>query len=179
MPRLSKQESEKLARHIEEIERYAAETDTILSDAVVYEDISLKLHQQAGTIPADLDKTAVYKIPALKKLIKSAYDKAGRLIKARPKPPRQIRYKSHHVRLGTRETTISLHPVLETMLSLYLDMKPGTPPARKAVRAWMQHRLDQYGDPGGIAVSHWLQGVIVEELVNSDLKRKYDEWLLG
>jgi len=178
MPRLSKQESEKLARHIEEIERYAAETDRILSEPTDYTEVFFTIMQQEGTFPADLDMTEANKRPEYSRVLKRVYDKAVNLIKARPRPPRTIRHKSHHVRLGTRETTVSIHPVLETMLSLHLDAQPGTPPARKAVRAWMQQRLDQHGDPGRIAVSHWLQGVIVEELVSSDLKRKYDEWLL-
>jgi len=176
MPRLSKQESEELNRHIEEIEKYASENGRLLTGPAEYENISLKLHQQNGTIPADLDKSSVYKIPEYKRLIKRVYDKADHILKARPKPPRVIRYKSHHVRLGHRETCISLHAVMEIMLSLRLDQRPGTPGARKAVRAWMQARLDQH--EGQLSsLSHWLQGEIIREIAATDLKSKYDEWL--
>jgi hypothetical protein len=183
MPRLSKQESEELARHIEEVERYAAETDRILSGPADYQKVLYELLQEQGKVPEGVsyaqaaDRHSPVYMPVLKRVYDSIRNRKSKE-KKQPKPRGTARYKSHHVKLGTRETTVSLHPTLETMLALHLDMQPGTPAARKAVRAWMQDRLDQHRDPARSAVSHWLQGVIIEELVSSNLKKKYDEWLL-
>jgi len=179
----SKQEKEELQKLIARIEMYASEHDSILSKPSDYQKVLFQMLQEEGTIPKGVtyaraaDKHSLTYMP----IIHTVYYSIRHIKKKEmqlPRPRGTARYKTHHVRLGTRETTVSIHPVLEIMLSLHLDTQPGTPPARKAVREWLQHRLDQHGDPGRIAVSHWLQGAVVEVLVSSDLKRKYDEWLL-
>lgn len=90
-----------------------------------------------------------------------------------------INGKRFHVTLGDRRTTVSVDKTLSTLLALHLGTIPDSPEAHGAVRAWLQARLDEESDPGRIGASHWLQGRVVEALVDKELSRKYGEWILS
>jgi hypothetical protein len=179
MGQLPKAAREELQNHIAHLEQVAVERGRILSDATEYRKLSFEVLQEQGIIPAGITFTQARdkKHPAHQPLLDRVYDKIIKRPKAR-KPRGVERYKSYHVRLGTKKTTASIHPVMETMLALYLDTQPGTPAARSAVRKWIQVQLDNNNDPGRAAVSHWLQGVVLECLVSEELKVRYDEWIL-
>lgn len=52
----------------------------------------------------------------------------------------------YHVTLGARHTAVSLHNRLSALLSLKLGLATGTAAAQRAVRHWLQARLDDNGD---------------------------------
>jgi len=87
--------------------------------------------------------------------------------------------KRYHIRLGKSRTTISLSPILCDLLSLKLGTEPGTPEAHGTVGKWLQAQLDKHGDPGRARVSQWLAEQVVLCLVDKELSRQYDEWVLG
>ena len=84
----------------------------------------------------------------------------------------------YHVRLGERRTTVCLDTILSVLLSLHLELEPGTKGTHSAIRSWMQKRIDRVDDPGRIRVSQWLQREIVEELISRELAEKYGDWML-
>ena len=86
--------------------------------------------------------------------------------------------KIYHVRVGDRQTTVSMSDTMAELLALHLGTKPGTPEAAKAVRKWLQKKLDEYRDPGRIRISGWLQDRVLEELVYKELSDKYTDWML-
>jgi len=80
-----------------------------------------------------------------------------------------------HLRLGTRRTTATLDTMLSGYLAIHLGYTPQTP---QAVRRWLQDRLDEYNDPGRVAVSQWLQREVITALVDTMLSTHYLNWLL-
>ncbi|MDZ7808953.1 MAG: hypothetical protein U5L11_00950 [Arhodomonas sp.] len=83
-----------------------------------------------------------------------------------------------HLRLGTRRTTATLDTMLSGYLAIHLGCTPETPQAHQAVRRWLQDRLDEYNDPGRVAVSQWLQREVITTLVDTKLSNHYLDWLL-
>lgn len=92
-----------------------------------------------------------------------------------PTLARNLRF---HLRHGARRTTVSLDTLLASYLALHLGQAPETPQAHRAVRRWLQQRLDEHNDPGRVAVSHWLQREVLDTVVDNHLSRAYSEWLL-
>lgn len=180
MGQLSKAAREELHEHIDFLEQIKTERDRILSTPSDYRKLSFEVLQEQGTIPEGVTYTQATNKhdPAYQPFLKRVYDRLHNQKKRASKPRGAKRYKAYHVRLGTRKTTASIHPTMEIMLALYLDRQPGTPAARSAVRKWIQERLDNNNGPGSVALSHWLQCVIVEQLVSGELRKRYDEWIL-
>lgn len=83
----------------------------------------------------------------------------------------------YHVFLGDRRTTVSLDGAVAFFLALKLGHEPGTPEAKKAVRQWMQDRLDEHGDPHRVLVSGWLKFEVLRFLVDKKLAGEYDRWV--
>lgn len=84
----------------------------------------------------------------------------------------------YHVYLGERRTTVSLHPTLAELLALRLDRQPDSASAHRAIRHWLQQQLDDAYDPGRCQVSQWLQSQVIFEIVDTNLSRRYADWLL-
>lgn len=84
----------------------------------------------------------------------------------------------YHVRLGKKRTTLSLSPLLSTLLALKLGFLPDSREAHSGVRAWLQDCLDHADDPGRVYVSQWIQDQAVLFLVDNILSHQYDQWLL-
>jgi hypothetical protein len=82
----------------------------------------------------------------------------------------------YHVTLGRRKTTVNIPAVLAEMLALKLGHEPDANAAGRAVRAWMQERLDRSADSGRIHVSQWLQAEIVDMIASPGLRRAWWEW---
>jgi len=83
----------------------------------------------------------------------------------------------YHVTLGPRHTTVSLDNNLSALLSLTLGFTPATPQARRAVRHWLQARLDDTGDHGRIQLSQWLGEQVLHALISKELTARYNQWL--
>ena len=82
----------------------------------------------------------------------------------------------YHVTLGPKRTTVSLDNTLSILLSLRLGQPPQTPQAQRAVRHWLQARLDENGDYNRCLTSHWLHDEVVYALITDDLADLYDRW---
>jgi len=85
----------------------------------------------------------------------------------------------YHVYLGDNRTTVSLSNKLAAFLALKLHLEPETPEANIAIRKWLQDKLDEDNEPVRYRTSQWLQGVVVEFLVDNKLSRQYDDWIIG
>lgn len=83
----------------------------------------------------------------------------------------------YHVTLGLKRTTVSLDNHLSMLLSLKLGHPPETPQAQRAVRCWLQARLDEHGDCNRWRTSQWLGEEVIRELISDDVKRLYNDWL--
>jgi hypothetical protein len=83
----------------------------------------------------------------------------------------------YHVTLGEKRTTVSLDNFLSIMLALKLGLAPGTPQAYRAVRDWLQARLDDVKDYKRCRTSQWLQTQVLHDLVAPDLLERYSAWL--
>ena len=82
----------------------------------------------------------------------------------------------YHVTLGPKRTTVSLDNTLSILLSLRLGQPPQTPQAQRAVRHWLQARLDENGDYNHCLTSQWLHDEVVYALITDDLADLYDRW---
>lgn len=82
----------------------------------------------------------------------------------------------YHVQLGKRRTTVSLDQIISILLSLKLDLDPGTEDAHAAVRAYLQEKLDKNNDPGRSRVSQWLREEVLLDLLDKKLSAKYEKW---
>jgi hypothetical protein len=85
----------------------------------------------------------------------------------------------YHVYLGDKRTTVSLSDKLAAFLALKLHLEPETNEAHTSIREWLQARLDEDNDPGRYRISQWLQGVVMEHLVDKKLSKQYDDWIIG
>jgi hypothetical protein len=83
----------------------------------------------------------------------------------------------YHVTLGTKRTTVSLDNTLSVLLSLRLGQPPHTPQAQRAVRHWLQARLDEHKDYNRCRTSQWLRNEVVYALITDDLAELYGRWL--
>lgn len=83
----------------------------------------------------------------------------------------------YHLTLGPRRTTISLDNHLSVLLSLKLGYTPQTPQARRAVRHWLQARLDEHGDYNRANTSQWLSEEVIRALVSAEVKHLYNQWM--
>ena len=83
----------------------------------------------------------------------------------------------YHLNLGARRTTISLDNHLSVLLSLKLGHAPHTLQAQRAVRHWLQARLDEYGDYNRPHVSQWLGKEVVSALVSAEVTNLYNQWM--
>jgi hypothetical protein len=83
----------------------------------------------------------------------------------------------YHVTLGPKRTTVSLDHTLSILLSLRLGQPPQTPQAQRAVRNWLQARLDKQMDYDRCRTSQWLRNEVVYALINEDLAELYGRWL--
>ena len=83
----------------------------------------------------------------------------------------------YHVTLGPKRTTVSLDNTLSVLLSLRLGQPPHTPQAQRAVRHWLQARLDKHKDYDRCRTSQWLRNEVVHALNNDDLAELYGRWL--
>ena len=88
------------------------------------------------------------------------------------------RSKRFNLRVGARRTSVTLDGVLSGYLALHLGHVPQTAGAHRAVREWLQARIDEDNDPGRHGVSRWLQQQVLEVIVDQALVRAYDDWLL-
>lgn len=82
------------------------------------------------------------------------------------------------LRLGARRISVTLDPLMCGYLALYLGYGPDTREARRAVRRWLQQRLDANADPHRVAVRRWLQQEILIALVDPRIAQAYDRWQL-
>lgn len=85
----------------------------------------------------------------------------------------------YHVYLGKKRTTVTMAEQIDILMALKLGHAPGTRVAHGGVRRWLQEKLDQANDPGRVLVSQWLQGEAMLFLVDTNLSKKYDEWILS
>jgi hypothetical protein len=83
----------------------------------------------------------------------------------------------YHIMLGKRRTTVSLDSMIAFFLELKLGEEPGTPEAKRAVRAWLQTQLDEDGDTGRVRVSQRLKFKALLALTDSGLLNRYWEWV--
>ena len=83
----------------------------------------------------------------------------------------------YHVTLGARHTTVSLDNSLSALLSLKLGFTPGGAPAQRAVRHWLQARLDERGDYRSAHTSQWLSEQVLHALISAELTERYNQWL--
>lgn len=83
----------------------------------------------------------------------------------------------YHVTLGTKRTTVSLDNTLSVLLSLRLGQPPHTSQAQRAVRHWLQARLDEQKDYNRCRTSQWLRNEVVYALITADLAELYGQWL--
>lgn len=83
----------------------------------------------------------------------------------------------YHVTLGPRRTTISLDNHLSLLLSLKLGYAPQTPQAQRAVRYWLQARLDEHGDYNRAKTSQWLSEEVIRTLISAEVKDLYNQWI--
>jgi hypothetical protein len=83
----------------------------------------------------------------------------------------------YHVTLGPRRTTVSLDNHLSLLLSLKLGHAPETAQAKRAVRHWLQARLDQNGDYNRANTSQWLGEEVIRALVSAEVKNLYNQWI--
>ena len=82
----------------------------------------------------------------------------------------------YHVTLGPKRTTVSLDNHLSLLLSLKLGHTPETPQAQRAVRHWLQARLDEHGDYSRWHTSQWLGEEVIRALISDDVKKLYSQW---
>jgi hypothetical protein len=85
----------------------------------------------------------------------------------------------YHVYLGKKRTTVTMADQIDILMALKLGQSPGTRQAHGAVRRWLQDKLDKANDPGRVLVSQWLQREAVLFLVDTNLSKKYDDWILS
>ena len=85
----------------------------------------------------------------------------------------------YHVIQGTRRTTVSLDRHLAGLLAIHLGHQPDDAEAHRAVRDWLQDRLDAEADPERQQVSQWLQGEAVLAVADKKLSESYLTWLTG
>lgn len=83
----------------------------------------------------------------------------------------------YHLTLGRRRTTVSLDNHLSLLLSLKLGHTPQTPQAQRAVRHWLQARLDQHGDYNRTHTSQWLAEEVIRALISADVHNLYSQWM--
>ena len=83
----------------------------------------------------------------------------------------------YHVSLGSKRTTISLDNHLSLLLSLKLGHPPETPQAQRAVRMWLQARLDEHCDDNRPHTSQWLGEEVIRTLISDDVKHLYSQWM--
>ena len=83
----------------------------------------------------------------------------------------------YHVTLGPRRTTVSLDNHLSLLLSLKLGHAPETPQAQRAVRQWLQARLDEYGDYNRAHTSQWLGKEVMSALISTEVNNLYNQWM--
>lgn len=83
----------------------------------------------------------------------------------------------YHLTCGPRRTTVSLDNHLSLLLSLKLGYAPESPQAQRAVRHWLQARLDESGDYNRWRLSQWLGEEVIRALVSDDVKKLYNHWL--
>jgi hypothetical protein len=83
----------------------------------------------------------------------------------------------YHLTLGPRRTTISLDNHLSLLLSLKLGYAPQTPQAQRAVRQWLQARLDEHGDYNRAHTSQWLGKEVIRALISAEVKNLYSQWM--
>ncbi|MGH8663919.1 MAG: hypothetical protein ACREUX_06595 [Burkholderiales bacterium] len=83
----------------------------------------------------------------------------------------------YHVTLGTKRTTVSLDNHLSLLLSLKLGHAPQTAQAQRAVRHWLQARLDEHGDYYRANTSQWLGEEVIRALVSAEVKNLYNQWI--
>lgn len=83
----------------------------------------------------------------------------------------------YHVTLGPKRTTVSLDNHLSLLLSLKLGHTPRTPQAQRAVRHWLQARLDEHGDYNRAHTSQWLGEEVIRALISAEVKNLYRQWL--
>lgn len=83
----------------------------------------------------------------------------------------------YHLNLGTRRTTISLDNHLSLLLSLKLGYVPHTPQAQRAIRHWLQSRLDEHGDYHRAHISQWLGKEVMSALISTEVTNLYNQWM--
>ena len=83
----------------------------------------------------------------------------------------------YHLTLGSRRTTVSLDNHLSLLLSLKLGHAPETPQAQRAVRQWLQARLDEHGDYNRAHTSQWLGKEVMSALISAEVKNLYCQWI--
>lgn len=83
----------------------------------------------------------------------------------------------YHVILGARRTTISLDNHLSLLLSLKLGYAPHTPQAQRAIRHWLQSRLDEHGDSNRAHTSQWLGKEVMSALISTEVTNLYNQWM--
>jgi len=83
----------------------------------------------------------------------------------------------YHVNLGARRTTISLDNHLSLLLSLKLGYAPHTPQAQRAIRHWLQARLDEHGDYHRAHTSQWLGKEVMSALISTEVTNLYNQWM--
>ncbi len=79
--------------------------------------------------------------------------------------------------LGNKRTMVTVHNRVAELLAIKLDETPETKEAKKAIRLWLQHQLDEINDPQLVYVSQWLQDQTLMYLVDKDLREKYLAWI--
>lgn len=83
----------------------------------------------------------------------------------------------YHVHLGSRRTTVSLDNHLSLLLGLKLGYTPHTPQAQRAIRHWLQARLDEHGDSKRAHTSQWLGKEVMSTLISTEVTNLYNQWM--
>ncbi len=83
----------------------------------------------------------------------------------------------YHLTLGPKRTTVSLDNLLSLLLSLKLGHTPQTPQAQRAVRHWLQARVDEHGDYSRAHTSQWLGEQVIRALISADVNNLYTQWM--
>lgn len=83
----------------------------------------------------------------------------------------------YHLTLGPKRTTVSLDNLLSLLLSLKLGHTPQTTQAQRAVRHWLQARVDEHADYTRAHTSQWLGEQVIRALISADVNNLYTQWM--
>lgn len=84
----------------------------------------------------------------------------------------------YHVIIDGHRTTVMLDNFLSHLLAIKLGHQPNTPQAHRAVRHWLQKRIDRYQYYYRSRTSQWLAEKVLIELIPKELEDRFMSWYL-